>query len=293
MQRLMHSLVVVLTASLVCSISTVFAQSGSAKPSFFNPDATPQEDLQTFRNYFEQRFPELPPEELANGVYALDESMRANWEQIEEFPPYEPAIEQGRELWETAFANGQTYADCFGGPDVVNEYPRWDSDRGEVITVPLAINECRTQNGEEPYEYRDAQMLAVHAYMAHESRGKPTNVQIPTDDPRAMAAYEDGKTFYFSRRGQLSLACYHCHFATSGQRLRANILGPARGQTTHWPAYRSKWGELGSLQRRYSGCNQQVRAAPQEEQSEAYRNLELFHTHMSNGVPLNGPGARQ
>lgn len=291
MQRLIHSLVVCVTAGLVFSISSVFAQSAPL-PEFYKPDASPQEDLRTFQEYFRSKFPGLSDEEFANGVYALDESMRANWEQIEEFPPYEPAIEQGRELWETAFGNGSTYADCFGQPAVVHEYPRWDAERGMVVTLPLAINDCRKQNGEEAYSYSDAEILAVHAYMAYESRGQPTQVEVPNDE-RALQAYEDGKAFYFARRGQLNLACYHCHFATSGQRLRANILGPARGQTSHWPAYRSKWGDMGSLHRRYSGCNSQVRAAPLDQQSEDYRNLEFFHTHMSNGVPLNGPGTRQ
>lgn len=292
MQRPMHPLVVLITAGLVLSISTVFAQTAPL-PDFYKAEASPQEDLRTFREYFQKKFPGMSEEEFANGVYALDEALRANWEQIEEFPPYEPAVEQGRELWETPFANGRSYADCFGKPDVVNEYPRWDAERGMVMTLPVAINECREKNGEKAYSYKDAEILAVHAYMAYESRGKPTQVEVPTDDPRAVQAYEDGKTFYFARRGQLNLACYHCHFATSGQRLRANVLSPARGQTTHWPAYRSKWGDMGSLHRRYSGCNEQVRAAAQEQQSEAYRNLEFFHTHISNGVPLNGPGTRQ
>ena len=57
--------------------------------------------------------------------------------------------------------------------------------------------------------------------------------------------------------------------------------------------YRSKWGEMGTLHRRFSGCNKQVRAKDFEAQGEEYRNLEFFLTAMSNGLPLNGPGARK
>ena len=71
-----------------------------------------------------------------------------------------------------------------------------------------------------------------------------------------------------------------------------NILSTALGQTTHFPAYRAKWGAVGTIHRRYTGCNKQVRAKPFKGQSEEYRNLQYFHTYMSNGIPLNAPGTR-
>jgi sulfur-oxidizing protein SoxA len=119
------------------------------------------------------------------------------------------------------------------------------------------------------------------------------NVEIPEDDPKALEAYETGKQFYFARRGQLNFACASCHASSSGTTLRTEILSPAFGHTTHWPVYRSKWGEMGTLHRRFSGCNKQVRAKDFEAQGEEYRNLEFFMTYMNNGLPLNGPGARK
>jgi peroxiredoxin family protein len=67
----------------------------------------------------------------------------------------------------------------------------------------------------------------------------------------------------------------------------------ALGHLTHFPVYRSKWGGLGTTHRRYGGCNKQVRAKPFPAQSEEYRALEYFHTYMSNGLAVNGPGARK
>jgi sulfur-oxidizing protein SoxA len=161
-----------------------------------------------------------------------------------------------------------------------------------VETLPLALNKCRKMNDEKPLKYESPDMLALQAYIAYESRGTVTEVQVPADDPRALDAYQQGKKFYFSRRGQLNLACYHCHFNNAGKNIRANVLGPALGQTTHWPVYRSKWGGMGSLHRRYAGCNEQVRAKAFDMQSVEYRNLEYFHTFFSNGIPANGPGSR-
>jgi len=261
---------------------------------FYNPDATPEQDMKNLQKFFRWKFPKLTGEDFANGVYSLSKELRENWELIEEFPPYYPAIDRGEALWKAKFKNGKTWKDCFGDVAVAGEYPQWDKASGQVVTLPMAVNRCREKNGEKPFKIgkKGEDMLALTAYIAFESRGKPIHVVVPKDDPRALAAYNAGKKFYFSRRGYLNMACYQCHFTTSGEHLRANILSPALGQTSHFPVYRSKWGDMGSLHRRYQGCNKQVGAKPLKEQSAAYRNLEYFHTYLSNGIPLNGPGAR-
>jgi sulfur-oxidizing protein SoxA len=142
-------------------------------------------------------------------------------------------------------------------------------------------------------------MPAIGAYMAYTSRGKKQNVIVP-NDPKALAAYEDGKTTFYAKRGQLNFACADCHVYNSGMMVRGNLLSAGLGQTSHFPVWRRKWAKgkggtagFGTLQRRYGGCNKQVRAKPLKAQSEAYNNLEYFHTYMSNGINLNGPAVRQ
>ena len=256
--------------------------------------STPEEDQALWQSYFEKRFPQVPRQDFANGVYAIDPVGRENWEAIEEFPPYETAISNGEEMWNTAFANGKGYSDCFpDGPAIAGKFPHWDKEKGMVMTLPLAINECRTANGEKPLKYQKGPIADLLSYIEFESRGQVINVEIPKDDPRALEAYEKGKHFYFARRGQLNFSCASCHVGNSGTTLRTEILSPAFGHTTHFPVYRSKWGEMGTLHRRFSGCNKQVRAAPFEPQGEEYRDLEYFMTYMNNGLELNGPGARK
>ena len=58
--------------------------------------AGPEEDREAFRNYYQSRFPEVELAEYANGIYALDEDARQQWVEIEEFPPYEFAVEDRR-----------------------------------------------------------------------------------------------------------------------------------------------------------------------------------------------------
>ena len=251
--------------------------------------ASPQEDLKQFRQYFQERFPNTPFEDFVNGVYSIDSESRQQWMEIEEFPPYELNVENGKTAFETPFANGKSYADCF--PNGQN-YPYFDNNHGEVVTLELAINECREANGEKPLRYKRGTLADISSYMAYTSRGNKFDIQVP-NDARASSAYESGKHFFYAKRGQLNMSCADCHVSNAGNRIRADILSPALGQVTHFPVYRSKWGGIGTLHRRYGGCNRQVRAKDFPAQSVAYRNLEYYHTYMSNGLEVNGPGARK
>ena len=256
--------------------------------------ATPEQDKAAFQAYFAKRFPSVPFNDYVNGVYSLDKGSREQWEEIEEFPPYELDLSEGETLFNTPFKNGKSYADCFenGGIGIRQNYPYFDTKAGKVKTLEMEINECRKANGEKPYKWKRGKIASVSAYMASTSRGKTINIVIP-DDPRALAAYEDGKRHYYAKRGQLNFSCANCHVNGAGQKVRADMLSPGLGHPTHFPVYRSKWGNLGTLHRRYAGCNKQVRAKPFKAQSTEYANLEYFHTFMSNGLTINGPGARK
>ena len=255
--------------------------------------ASPQDDLKAYQAYFKKRFPEMTLQDLSNGYYNFNEDKLSQYKEIMEFPPYEVALEEGKELFEKPFKNGKSYAGCFdnGGMGIANTYPRFDLKEGKVKTLAAAVNNCREANGEKPLAYLKGDMAKILAYMADSARGKPINITIP-DDPRALAAYEDGKRIYFTRRGQRDFACYHCHWEASGLRIRGNELSPAVGQAANFPVYRSDWGEVGTLQRRYIGCMNNISAIPLKEQTEPMNNLEYFHTFISNGVPLNAPNSR-
>lgn len=256
--------------------------------------AGPQQDLAEFRAYFKERFPDVPFNDYANGVYAIDQASREQWESIEEFPPYELNIEEGKKLFTTPFKNGKTYASCFknNGMGIKQGYPYYDTQAGKVVTLEAAINDCRKANGEEPLGWQKGALADISAYMAYTSRGKKVDIKIPADEG-ALAAYENGKQHFYAKRGQLNMSCADCHQYNAGNRVRADILSPALGHTTHFPVYRSKWGGLGTLHRRYGGCNEQVRAKKYKPQSAEYANLEYFETYMSNGLESNGPGARK
>lgn len=257
--------------------------------------AGPEEDRLAFVDFFQSRFADIPFDEFANGIYAIDADARTQWLEIEEFPPYEFAIERGEALWQEPFSNSSSFADCFEQPlaEVRAAYPRFDAKRAEVVTLEVSINDCRVANGELPFAYDASELIDLTAYLAYMARGKKIDVRIPADEPGALAAYEDGKRFYYSKRGQLNFACADCHVASVGLRVRADRLSASLGHPTHFPVYRSKLGGMISLQQRFFGCVRDVRAKPFELQSPEYRNLEFFLTYMSNGLTFNGPGARK
>lgn len=256
--------------------------------------ATPKDDLEKFRSYFKERFPDTPFNDYINGVYSIDSASREQWEEIEEFPPYELNIDRGMALFNKPFKNGKTYASCFesGGIGIAHKYPFYDTKSGQVITLEGSINACRKANGEKPLKWKKGAIVDISAFMHYTSRGKTINIQIP-DDPGALAAYERGKNHFYAKRGQMNMACADCHVYHAGSKVRADLLSPALGQLTHFPVYRSKWGGMGTVHRRYGGCNKQVRAKPLKAQSDEYKALEYFHSYMGNGLKANGPGARK
>ena len=263
--------------------------------------ANPDQDLKDFRKHFTEKFPNVPLQDFTNGVYSVDKASREQWEAFEEFPPYEIFVDKGEDLFNKPFKNGKTYSSCFtkAKSGIKQNYPFFSTKRGEVVTLEMAINECRKINGEKPLKYKKGKIAHLSAYIAYKSRGKKGAIKI-IDTPESIAWYERGKKHFYAKRGQLNMSCADCHYYNAGNKIRADILSPALGHTSHFPVYRNKWSlksasgdGMGTIHRRYGGCNKQVRAKPFKAQSKEYRSLEYFHTFMSNGLVLNGPGVRK
>ena len=257
-------------------------------------NASPEKDKEAFQRYYTDHFPNIPVADFANGAYALNQDARDQWESMSDFPPYEDDLEEGEELFNTAFANGKNYASCFknGGNNIRQHYPQFDAKRNTVITLELAINECRISNGEKPLPYKKGELAKISAYMSSTSEGSLINIITPKSKS-ALAAYNAGKQYFYTKRGQLNFSCSNCHIQNVGKKARSETLSPSLGHTTHFPVYRFKWASLGTLHRRFDICNKQVRAQPSAGQSEEYKNLEYFLTYMNNGLPINGPASRK
>jgi sulfur-oxidizing protein SoxA len=253
----------------------------------------PVGDARAFQKFFTDKFPKVKLEDFVNGPYSMNEGMHQQWQEKEQFPPYDFSLEAGKEMFSKPFKNGKSYADCFPnqGIGIRQNYPYFDEKEGKVVTLELALNRCRETNGEAPFSYVKDEMAALTAYMAFTSRGKPFNIKIP-DDPRALEAYQNGKRYFYTRRGQLNFSCASCHVQNPGERIRAEVLAPAIGILNAMPIYRSEWGGMGTISRRFTTCNSQIRGVPLDPQSDEYRDVEYYLSYVSNGLPISGPGAR-
>lgn len=255
--------------------------------------ATPEQDRKQILDLYKNKFPNIKFNDYVYGALNLNPDSKAQYDSIMSFPPFSNELDKGQALWEKPFKNGKTFASCFpnGGKNVAGNYPMFDTATGKVLTFEGAINACLKANGETEYKYDDMKTMGlVTAYAKSLSDGMKVNVKV--EGPGALAAYEDGKKFYFTRRGQLNFSCATCHIDNPGNKIRTELLSPMVGQAAHWPEFR-QGTELTTLQGRFKQCNSQVRAVPLENNSEAYNNLEYFLTYMSNGLPMETPVFRK
>lgn len=202
--------------------------------------------------------------------------------------------ERGEEHWNTVDGTaGKSCQDCHGdAAESMSKagavYPVYDEKLGRLINLEQRINQCRTERmGAEEWKWESDELLSMTVYVRHQARDEPVS---PVVDGPAAPYFEKGKDFYEERRGQLDMACMHCHELYPGGQIRANVL--SQGQSNGFPTYRLKWQKVGSLHRRFRGCNRMVRAVPYAAGSEEYVNLELYLAWRGRGLPVETPAVR-
>lgn len=168
-------------------------------------------------------------------------------------------------------------------------YPKFSPEMGKLTNLEGQINHCRTTRQHAAgYDYESDELLSLTAYVAHQSKGLPVNVTI---DGPAAPAFAAGRQYFYSRRGQMNLACHHCHELNPGRMLRGDKL--SQGQIGGYPIYRLEWQALGSLHRRLRFCNIGVRAEPFDFGAREYIELELFLAWRAQGLAVEAPAVRR
>ena len=157
------------------------------------------------------------------------------------------------------------------------KYPR--RENGKAVTLAERI---RHQKPDLAWESEN--FLALLAWVASQSRGQPMN-------NLSEKSVERGKAEYFRRRGQMNLACTHCHDDNAGKKLGAETV--SEGQPNGYPAYRLEWQKLGSLQRRLRACMFGVHAEIPDYASELLNELELYLAFRAKGLPIEAPAVRR
>ena len=262
-----------------------FADPEKNKDKFF-PYSTDAE----LKNDYEKN---LKQNDFNIGTYAFSKDAKSQYEAIKEMPPYEDAIDEGEELYNKKFANGNSFATCFPDPAIAGNYPFFDDKKNDVVTLTSAVNDCLRANGEKEWNTQKGEMASLQAYLVNASTEAGKKFDIKIQSAAAKKAYENGKEFYYTQRGYLKLSCATCHVQGAGQRVRNEKLSPLTGQITQFPVHRLKWEELGTLERRLSGCIvDQGQVSPKDESTQM-KELVYFMAYMSNGMAIDGPDIRK
>ncbi|EPX84836.1 hypothetical protein ruthe_01833 [Rubellimicrobium thermophilum DSM 16684] len=202
-------------------------------------------------------------------------------------------VERARVMFDTPMGSGgQACSSCHETPEALRgvraTYPKWDEERQTVQTVEMQVNECLTERmGAEPLGYDSPEMVDMAALIASVSRGMVVNVAI---DGPARPVWEQGRELYYTRFGQLELACANCHEDNAGRMIRADHL--SQGQINGFPTYRLNNAALISVHNRFRGCIRDTRAETFPVGSPELVALELYVASRGNGLTVEGPAVR-
>lgn len=234
------------------------------------------------------------PVPLKSGIEFASEEVRAM--QADEFAnPGMLWVARGEKLWsEAAGKSGKSCAACHGDAaksmkGVAARYPKIDPGAARLVNLEGRINLCRSRNQQAlELKYESDELLALTAYVAHQSRGMPVGVAL---DMQNRKNFERGRELYNRRMGQMNLSCAHCHDRNWGKKLAAETI--SQGHANAYPVYRLEWQTAGSLHRRVRSCLFGIRAEMFPGGSQELLDLELYLAWRTNGLPIETPGVRR
>jgi len=224
--------------------------------------------------------------------FRSDETQQLQTDDFEN--PAMVAVDYAHALWDTpAGSSGKSCAECHGDVEDAMKglragMPKWNPEAGEPWTLEDWINWSIVEHqGADPWKWESEEMLAMTALISLQSRGMPVDVE--TDGPMAEW-FEKGRDLYYTRVGQLDMACSNCHEDNYGRMIRADHL--SQGQINGFPVYRLKWQGLGSIHRRFKGCMENIRATPYKHGSDEFTALELYVAWRGEGLSVEGASVR-
>src|SRR3569623_3765240 len=86
-----------------------------AGPQLARAEATkssPEQDMKAFQAYFTNKFPKVPLKDFVNGPYSMNEGLRKQRIEKVTLPPYDFALDHGKELFTKPIKNRNTLHQC-------------------------------------------------------------------------------------------------------------------------------------------------------------------------------------
>ncbi len=230
----------------------------------------------------------------------LDDPMKraAPVEKRENLDPIENpgmwAVDRGEELFKKAGGSGAACSTCHTDAKTAFKtwaasMPKWEPRLNKVLGIEEFITRhARTTTGARmTMETDDNRSMAV--YLRFIANGAP--IQIDTS-AEAKAAIERGKALSSRKVGQLNFACTDCHGISANHWIRGQWLGELKGQTDHFPTWRTSLQAIWDIRQRFQWCQVNIRADELPPDAKEYGDLELYLTSQSEGLKLSVPGIR-
>jgi sulfur-oxidizing protein SoxA len=233
-------------------------------------------------------------EQVRSGLSYAGGDVRAL--QADEFAnPAQLWLQRGEQRWsEPVGRAGKSCMDCHGAVKdsmrgVAARLPALDRQSGQLFILEDRIRQCRQRHQQGPeLAFESDDLLSLSLYVSQASAGVP--LQLAADGP-ALPHVLAGERLFMQRRGQLNLACTHCHDQNFGRRFYTDPL--SQGQPNGYPVYRLEWQKVGSLERRLRSCFVGVRAEPLPWGSTQMRQLALYLGWRGQGLPVEVPAVRK
>lgn len=204
-------------------------------------------------------------------------------------------IEEAQRLYSTAGARGKSCADCHSDPAKQFKtwaagMPRYEARMKKVLGVEEFVTRHAQATTGASMLMSSNENVAMSIYLRHLANGAPIKVDITSQG--AKEAAKRGQELMNRKIGQLNFSCIDCHQKAANKWVRGQWLTESRGQTVHFPTWRTSRHEIWDLRKRFQWCNVAIRANELPPDAPEYGDIELYLTSLSSGLPLSVPGIR-
>lgn len=231
--------------------------------------------------------------ELISGYEFLSEQAKEMQSDDFQNPGY-LLITHGLEIYAKSGDNDKACSNCHGhqgkkfSPESIAQFPKFNAQLQQPISLRDQIQQCWTERLENfPLLYDDPQLLALETFIRNKAIGEKVNVDI---SGAMKPFYEAGKSLYFTRFGQMEMTCAHCHDKYTGKMLRGQKL--SQGHTNGFPEFRLESEKVVNLPQRLRECFRSLRAETFPQNSDEFRNLEVYLNARGNGLKIETPAVR-
>ena len=189
----------------------------------------------------------------------------------------------------------QACVSCHGTPEQTFkrwavEMPKWEPRLNKVLGVEEFIARHAKATSGKDWLMQSRENTDLSVYLHSLSNGEAIKVDLSS--PEAQAAYARGAKLADLKVGQFNFACTDCHGQAANKWMRGQWLGEPRGQSDHFPLWRTSRNEIWDIRKRFQWCNVQVRANELPPDAVEYGDLELYLRKMNEGLKLMAPNIR-